>query len=202
MQSSIPFRDILSIQKRKSSNSVEFVTVKGPIFLHNFSNTVFKQVDAIFKANFAENAVSLNRALKNEDFPRVIALVENAGRFGIQFDQMDEDGSYPLHSAIRTGNPTIVKLFLQHYLKHNMDINSKDRLGWTIAHCAAAPERKGAAEDEILKEVLEYPSIIIDVSSVDGNTPLHYFCQKFLSVSCQELGAMFFKKGMSSITSA
>ena len=35
----------------------------------------------------------------------------------------------------------------------------------------------------------------MDIDSVDQNTPLHYFCQKFRSPSCVDLGEQMIKQG-------
>lgn len=65
-------------------------------------------------------------------------------------------------------------------------------------------------DDEIVKALLDFPGtflsiahlfiplgIQVDVENQDNNTPLHYFCQKFVSPTCVSVGEKLLKLGES-----
>lgn len=101
----------------------------------------------------------------------------------------------PLHQAICSKNVQIVELYLEYYQKNNLDINVKDNNGWTIMHVAVYYSTGKTAEDEILKELLLLNNVQVDVDNNDSNTPLHYFCERFISPSCEELGTKLIERG-------
>lgn len=110
-------------------------------------------------------------------------------------DELDpQEGYAPIHAAVRSNNPKIVGVFVDYYQKHQLDINIKDRYGWTVLHHAVSTCTGTEADDKILSKLLKCPQIRVDVTNDDRNTPLHYFSQKFLSPSCVEHGEILIKK--------
>jgi ankyrin repeat protein len=85
----------------------------------------------------------------------------------------------------------LVKLFLQHYKEKKLDINYKDKYGYTPLHVACLCNVKV----EIMEQLLSHPNIDVDCVNADGNSPLHYFCKCFLSPSCQEIAAKLIHLG-------
>ncbi len=91
-------------------------------------------------------------------------------------------------------NPVIVstvKLFLKYYKQMKVDINVKDKYGYTPLHVACLCNCK----NEILELMLSYEGILVDVENEDGNTPMHYFCKCFLSPTCQEISKRMLELG-------
>jgi ankyrin repeat protein len=73
------------------------------------------------------------------------------------------------------------------------EINWQDKYGFTALHSAVA---KTDINVKILKYLLEFDGIQVNIPNNDHNTPLHYFCQKFKwPEDCQEILEMLIKKG-------
>jgi hypothetical protein len=68
-------------------------------------------------------------------------------------------------------------------------------------HCAVSYCTKTEEHEMLVRSLLDNPNIVVDVSNEDMNLPLHYFCQKFISPSCQELGKLLIDKGTSTLQS-
>lgn len=54
----------------------------------------------------------------------------------LNMDELNNEGDTPLSAAIKSNDPKIVELFLKFYEKNNLDINVKDRFGWSALHFA------------------------------------------------------------------
>ena len=50
------------------------------------------------------------------------------------------------------------------------------------------------AEEEILRKLLDIPTLAVDIPNDDKNLPLHYFAQKYTNLSCYEIGKSLIKK--------
>jgi hypothetical protein len=48
--------------------------------------------------------------------------------------------------------------------------------------------------DKILKDLLSFEGIDVDVKNADDNTPLHYFCEKTASLECKKIGKQLIEK--------
>eukprot|EP01114_Cavostelium_apophysatum_P014059 TRINITY_DN3544_c0_g1_i1.p1 TRINITY_DN3544_c0_g1~~TRINITY_DN3544_c0_g1_i1.p1 ORF type:complete len:1120 (+),score=330.70 TRINITY_DN3544_c0_g1_i1:85-3444(+) len=133
------------------------------------------------KANF-------HLLIKEESYERIKSLL----KLDIVYDLsvVNAEGDIPLYAAIRKHNVKLFNLFLDYYEKMNIDINARDKFGWSILHWIASNCGGNDVDDEIFKRVLKYPGIIVDSENDDRNTPLHYFCQKYKSTSCREIGGM------------
>eukprot|EP01119_Soliformovum_irregulare_P002953 TRINITY_DN1320_c0_g1_i1.p1 TRINITY_DN1320_c0_g1~~TRINITY_DN1320_c0_g1_i1.p1 ORF type:complete len:915 (+),score=278.57 TRINITY_DN1320_c0_g1_i1:57-2801(+) len=110
--------------------------------------------------------------------------------------QLDpQEGYAPIHAAVRSNDPTIVKLFLDYYTSRQFNINVEDAYGWTILHHAISTCTQSESDEKILRMILSVPTLKADAVNHDGNTPLHYFCQRYLSPSCVEFGNLLISKG-------
>lgn len=116
-----------------------------------------------------------------------------------QLLEMDEEGQTPLHSAIRSNNTKAVQLTLGYFKELNMNINIKDKFGWTALHIAVSNHSGQNSDEEILKMLFEHPGLECDVENQDQNTPLHFFCQRFISPACGELGEILIQRAPSAI---
>ena len=71
----------------------------------------------------------------------------------------------PLHVAIEHGNFLMAKLMLS----FGADPNRRDNQGWTALHAAAL-----VGNVDIVKELLDFPGIYLNMQSHEKSTPLHY----------------------------
>ena len=71
-----------------------------------------------------------------------------------------------------TRNEEMINLILSYYQTKNWNINVKDNSGWTPLHIAVYYASGRHTDDIILKKLLDYPGIEVDVENSDSNTPL------------------------------
>lgn len=79
-----------------------------------------------------------------------------------------------LHTAMRTLDYNLIKTLIEFFQKHNMDLNIKDKFGWTILHTAVSNSTGTEIDEQILEMILKQPNIRADVVNDNLNTPLHY----------------------------
>lgn len=102
----------------------------------------------------------------------------------------DLDESTPFNIALRNNDLEYVDLFLAAYKENKVDINTKDKRGYTALHQAVQ------SDDKVLMRVLRSDlGIDVDVENADKNRPLHYFCQSFKSPNCSEPFQQFLERG-------
>lgn len=66
-----------------------------------------------------------------------------------------------------------------------------DSSGWTPIHWAIYQN----LDEGFLRRLLAVKGLRFDCQTVDGNTPLHYFCSRFTSPDCQEIFEMMIENG-------
>ena len=93
---------------------------------------------------------------------------------------------------IQENQPLLIKEILSFYSKYKCDINFRDSNECTALH-SACQERN--MDERILTYLLDYPGIDVQAKNLDGNTPLHYFCEKFSSPSAPEYMDRFIQMG-------
>jgi len=194
----IPFRDVICIEKKSGKrltigDTVDVVTTTETHSFAGFFHNPMKVLEAAF-APWTQINQSLHHAVKRDDIAYVNALLENHAKLGVDVNKYDYEGQPAIHVAIKNSNATIVERLLDFYKKNQLDVNVVDSYGWTPLHCATFYCSGKQAEDIIVKALLETPGISIDIETVDGNLPLHYFCQKFVNPSCTDLGLLLTKK--------
>eukprot|EP01113_Clastostelium_recurvatum_P011683 TRINITY_DN1597_c0_g2_i2.p1 TRINITY_DN1597_c0_g2~~TRINITY_DN1597_c0_g2_i2.p1 ORF type:complete len:643 (-),score=161.00 TRINITY_DN1597_c0_g2_i2:74-2002(-) len=131
----------------------------------------------------------LHAAVGNRDMKRVKQLLgkKNAKIFLTSFD---EECMLPITLAMRNDDNDMVQLLLEGYKQTKADINLKDKTGYTALHQSVT-----LCDDQVLVTLLSFPGLNVNVENDDGNTPLHYFCQKFKSPSCHDAFIAFRYKG-------
>ncbi|EFA84536.1 hypothetical protein PPL_01525 [Heterostelium album PN500] len=98
----------------------------------------------------------------------------------------------PIVNVIKQNDTEMLNLLLEYYTQNKSDeINQPDKEGYSPLHVAASSE----ISDNMMIHILKHPTIDVNVKNMDGNTPLHYFCQKFRSPECQKIVQMFIEKG-------
>lgn len=93
---------------------------------------------------------------------------------------------------IQENQPLLIKEMLSFYTKYKCDINFRDSNECTVLH-SACQERN--MDERILTYLLDYPGIDVQAKNLNGNTPLHYFCEKFSSPSAPEYMDRFIQLG-------
>jgi len=193
-----PIRDILFVDRKpgKIRTSIEIISVKDTFVISGFFQSPLPFLEQCL-SSIKDKTLSLHHAIKTDDYDRVKAIFHYHDRldFTSELNNIDDEGQMPIHCAVKFGNTKIIKFFIDYYLKNQLDLNVKDNVGWTILHCACYYCHGKPMEDETLKMLLDLPSIKVDHTTIDGNTPLHYFAQKFLNTSCTELGETLIRKG-------
>eukprot|EP01114_Cavostelium_apophysatum_P020374 TRINITY_DN6807_c0_g1_i2.p1 TRINITY_DN6807_c0_g1~~TRINITY_DN6807_c0_g1_i2.p1 ORF type:complete len:695 (+),score=200.18 TRINITY_DN6807_c0_g1_i2:258-2342(+) len=92
----------------------------------------------------------------------------------------------PLFKAVMNNNVDEVKALLQSPTAKE-EINWQDKFGFTVLHSAVSNPNVA-----IIKLLLGFEHTNLNLINNDGNTPLHYFCQKFKSPDdCQEIMDIF-----------
>ncbi|GAM29061.1 hypothetical protein SAMD00019534_122370 [Acytostelium subglobosum LB1] len=99
---------------------------------------------------------------------------------------------HPVITIIKQNDLEMLNILLEHYTQNKVDdINHADKEGYTPLHVAVSSD----ISDNITIQILKHPTTNVHVKNVDGNTPLHYFCQKYRSPECQKIVQMFIEKG-------
>lgn len=130
----------------------------------------------------------LHAAVYQKDLKKASKLLGKK-KMRLQLLAVDQDGQNALTCAVRNNHEEMVDLLLKSYKEAKVDINSKDKNGYTVLHQAVQ------SDDKVLKRVLDESDIDVDVENSDKNRPLHYFCQSFKSPNCPEPFQTFIKKG-------
>ena len=92
---------------------------------------------------------SVHDAIRRQDFEQLESLLllptgnsasnsyskEQIEYVKTQLYGLDSNGQPSLHLAIVSNSPKIVQLFLMFWLHYQLDINLRDRYGWTALHC-------------------------------------------------------------------
>lgn len=131
----------------------------------------------------------LHVAVIQKDHKKAKKLLGKSKKARLQLLTFDLDGSTPLTIALRNNDLDMVDIILQAYKENKVDINTKDKNGYTALHQAVL------SDDKVLMRVLRTDSIDVDVENADKNRPLHYFCQSFKSPNCSEPFQLFLEKG-------
>lgn len=85
-----------------------------------------------------------------------------------------------------------VEALLLFYGQNSIDINWTDRHGNTVLHVACS---EPMLDERIMSALLRFPGADTSATNLDGNTPLHLFCEKFSSPACTDHLEAFFSKG-------
>eukprot|EP01111_Echinosteliopsis_oligospora_P005792 TRINITY_DN1946_c0_g1_i1.p1 TRINITY_DN1946_c0_g1~~TRINITY_DN1946_c0_g1_i1.p1 ORF type:complete len:635 (+),score=133.12 TRINITY_DN1946_c0_g1_i1:356-2260(+) len=132
----------------------------------------------------------LHLAVEQKDIKKVKKILSKAKKIKTILTSFDVEGQTPLTVALKNNDYTMVDALLQAHKEGKVDINTKDKNGYTALHQAV-----GASEDKIIVKLLQYEGIDVDVENDDKNRPIHYFCQKYKSPNCSEPFAAFIAKG-------
>jgi ankyrin repeat protein len=77
----------------------------------------------------------------------------------------DDEGQTKLHHAIKNNNVAEVERLLSLHQRLMVDVNVKDLYGWTPLHCAVSNCTGTDSDDEILRMLLEFPTIEVNVEN-------------------------------------
>jgi len=106
--------------------------------------------------------------------------------------QLDHSGLIPLALAIQENLFVFVEEILIYYGHNLVNINFSDVQKNTVLHKACS---ESVIDERILIALLRFPGIDVHLQNVDGNTPLHLFCEKFGRPSVIEHLNVFFTLG-------
>ena len=101
----------------------------------------------------------------------------------------DQEGLTPMATAIKHNRLDIMRVLLDAYKEAKLDINTRDKNGYTILHLAVQSNEK------ILMTILQIEGIDVNVENADKNRPLHYFCQAYKSPNCSKPFKQMVDKG-------
>jgi ankyrin repeat protein/tRNA A-37 threonylcarbamoyl transferase component Bud32 len=133
----------------------------------------------------------LHTAVLNSDFERIGLIVQSDPTKLNDFNREDET---PLALAIKKKDEELVRELLKHYKQHSdkANINLQDRRGFSIMHSAVMISD---IPDAILLDLIQFDQTDCGIKNQDHTTPLHYFCEKTLSLNCPFIGRELIKKG-------
>lgn len=126
----------------------------------------------------------LHIAVKNNDISTIRMIASKEPRLLLEHNL--NEFKTPLGIAIINNNLEIVKLLLKYYEESDLNINQADHIQKTSCLHTACLTVK--VSNEIILELLNFPSIDVNLKNVDQNTPLHYFCEMTQSLDCDEIG--------------
>eukprot|EP01119_Soliformovum_irregulare_P001805 TRINITY_DN1159_c0_g2_i1.p1 TRINITY_DN1159_c0_g2~~TRINITY_DN1159_c0_g2_i1.p1 ORF type:complete len:877 (+),score=308.98 TRINITY_DN1159_c0_g2_i1:74-2704(+) len=135
-------------------------------------------------------------AIQNQDVQAVKRLLTVD-----EIKKLESAGTPPLHEAIETGNHDLIEAFLDFYRKSNHSINAKNRQGWTALHALVSTCNQHERDQALLKRMLEFPGILVDIENVDQNTPLHYFAKNYKTPTCIQVGELLISKAPQTVNS-
>lgn len=95
-------------------------------------------------------------------------------------------------AAIQANLPLMVEELLRFFQENGCPINHPDSHGNTALHCACQEQ---LLDERIITGLLRQPGIDVRAVNLDGNTPLHFFCEKFSSPLCSDYVEQFLSMG-------
>eukprot|EP01119_Soliformovum_irregulare_P021803 TRINITY_DN7331_c0_g1_i1.p1 TRINITY_DN7331_c0_g1~~TRINITY_DN7331_c0_g1_i1.p1 ORF type:complete len:755 (+),score=229.52 TRINITY_DN7331_c0_g1_i1:122-2386(+) len=193
---SIPYEEILLVHKQ--ATKLWEITTARQVHLVSMKSSLFRIFEKAFSAYIAKHP-PLHSAIRREDSKMLSVLLagdKEEHTIPVDLFALDDAQQIPLFAAVRSRNPKTVKLFLDYYARNELDINQRDDYGWTLLFILFHYNKGTLAEEQILKMILDHEGLDVNARATDGNTALHYFCKKFGSYSCQELGELLIKKGV------
>lgn len=178
---------------------------KSDSFLSVFGNskTTIKKNSAPstkqpINAKLQKQCNELVQAIDNINLPKVQELLDDIDEKTkpiLTIASTNASEQIPLHAAVKVNNPNLVRIVLNAHTKWSIDVNLQDSFGWTALHACCYCSRGTDAEEDILRQLLEYSGIRVDVANTDDTTPLHYFCQRFQTPTCTVLGEKMLQLG-------
>ena len=132
-----------------------------------------------------ENHIDLLKACQTANI-EVLEEIINTRVININFG--DSDGDTPLIFAVRNGHLSVVKKLLEH---PDVDVNCCDCKGWTpLMWAIFCMEPNVVQYFDIVKALLQVPSLQLGRCCNDGQTALHYVCEQnlvsVLKLLCQD----------------
>ncbi|KYQ92009.1 ankyrin repeat-containing protein [Tieghemostelium lacteum] len=147
-----------------------------------------KNLDGIKQVlNQQKSRISVHNPKQNRRSKSIDNSILTLERISGQFDEP------PLIRVIKSNDIDMIQLLLEYYNSNKSDeINQCDNKGYTPLHVAVSSEN---ILDTIVLQLLKTPNLKVSVRNMDGNTALHYFCQRFRSPECQKVAQVMIEKG-------
>eukprot|EP01108_Squamamoeba_japonica_P004949 TRINITY_DN3871_c0_g1_i1.p1 TRINITY_DN3871_c0_g1~~TRINITY_DN3871_c0_g1_i1.p1 ORF type:complete len:829 (+),score=305.83 TRINITY_DN3871_c0_g1_i1:127-2613(+) len=130
-------------------------------------------------------------ACADKEYESLKAFVANKRVVKPFFRKLDESGCTPLQLAVQAGDIVVVDALLN--AMDGDDVNAVDAYGNTALHFACKAGQ--TKNDRVLEALLAIESIDVTLANNDDNTPLHYFCQKYATINCAQVGGKLLSKG-------
>eukprot|EP01119_Soliformovum_irregulare_P002844 TRINITY_DN1309_c1_g1_i1.p1 TRINITY_DN1309_c1_g1~~TRINITY_DN1309_c1_g1_i1.p1 ORF type:complete len:1067 (-),score=334.98 TRINITY_DN1309_c1_g1_i1:55-3186(-) len=191
----VALEDVIHFACEKKGKQAELTTSDGTIIFSS-SPACFSNIASVWKP-FEDKALSLHDAMRKRNGNKIKVLLDPFRSLPVNLKEKDDLGHTPLFAAVKNGDLETLQLLLKYYQDKFIDVNERDEYGWTVLFVACFFSTGKPNEDQIMKSLLKCEQIQVDTCSVDGNTPLHYFCQKYCSPNCIELGDLLIKKANS-----
>eukprot|EP00019_Armaparvus_languidus_P000248 CAMPEP_0168605916 /NCGR_PEP_ID=MMETSP0420-20121227/16253_1 /TAXON_ID=498008 /ORGANISM="Pessonella sp." /LENGTH=388 /DNA_ID=CAMNT_0008645467 /DNA_START=120 /DNA_END=1283 /DNA_ORIENTATION=+ len=141
-----------------------------------------------------DNDVLHRRVLKAVDDNELESLrkfLQNKKVIKPMLTMIDGQGQTPLTLAVSKGDPAVVEALLD--VMTAAEVNHKDAYEATPLHIACS--QTATKNDRVLEQLLAIDGIDVCALNKDKNTPLHYFCEKYATVNCAELGGKLLSLG-------
>jgi ankyrin repeat protein len=130
-------------------------------------------------------------ACEQKDYESLKKFLQNKKVIKPMLSQLDANGCTPLQLAVSLGDIVVVDALLS--AMDPGDVNAVDKFGNTALHEAC--KASSTKNDRVLEALLGAPGLDATLANADENTALHYFCQKYSTVNCAQLGARMLELG-------
>jgi ankyrin repeat protein/predicted Ser/Thr protein kinase len=133
---------------------------------------------------------ALHAAIRQGDVRAVKKIMKDRKKSSIDMSVLDNEGLTPLNAAVKLGFEEVVGVMTHKDAMRVDEINLKDKFGYTALHWAVC-----GSDDAILFRLLKFSGLDVTIANNDGNTPLHYFCEKNHSPECEKIGQALVDRG-------
>jgi serine/threonine protein kinase/ankyrin repeat protein len=131
-------------------------------------------------------------ACEQKDYESLKKFLQNKKVIKPMLSQLDANGCTPLQLAVSLGGDIVVVDALLGAMDPG-DVNAVDKFGNTALHEAC--KATATKNDRVLEALLGAPGLDATIANADENTALHYFCQKYSTVNCAQLGGRMLELG-------
>lgn len=141
-----------------------------------------------------ENTV-LHTAVENNDVDKIKTVLDRELRL---ISKQNRLSLTPLIMACVKNDAKLTRDLLEYYKLAmekkivDVDINQVTKNNEHLLHVVCRCQN---ISDQILLDILQFPGINVKFKNDDDTTPLHYFCEKNMSLNCVEIGKKFFENG-------
>lgn len=130
-------------------------------------------------------------AINTQNLKALQVALDGTTRFPFMEELDDINGTTPLHSALDRSDNKISLFLINYYQQCRLNMNIKNSSGNPPLHSTLLKN----PDEQILKELIDSPGVLVDNENSQGNTPLHIVCQTLTIPSCLDIAKRILTKG-------